>query len=94
MTGIVNIDREPGPFGEPDDTYLIHRFRPLADADHCVLAEYVYASRTHGEILCETHDLQFANASIIADVLRDAGFQRVVVVNSASISPFVIGKAE
>ena len=28
MTGAVKVDREPGPSGEPDDTLLIHRFRP------------------------------------------------------------------
>jgi hypothetical protein len=91
MTGAVNIDREPGPSGEPDDSYLIHRFRSVHDADHRIIADYVYASRTHCEILSEQHDLRFANPSMIADALRRAGFQQVVVVNSPSISPFVIG---
>jgi SAM-dependent methyltransferase len=93
MTGAVNIDYEPGPSGEPDDTFFIHRFRPILGAGHRVLADYVYASRAHSEILSEQHDLRFANPSIIADALQCAGFNEIVVVNSPSISPFVIGVA-
>jgi SAM-dependent methyltransferase len=91
MTGAVNVDREPGPSGEPDDTFLIHRFRPLYDFERRVYADYVYVSRTYRELLSEQHELRFANPSIIADALRRAGFQGVSVVDSNSISPFVIG---
>jgi 2-polyprenyl-3-methyl-5-hydroxy-6-metoxy-1,4-benzoquinol methylase len=91
MTGAVNIDRESGPLGEPDDTFLIHRFRPLHDAQHRVLADYVYASHTYGDLMSEQHDLRFANAAIVAEALRSSEFQYVSVVNSASISPFVCG---
>jgi SAM-dependent methyltransferase len=92
MTGTVNIDRESGPSGEPDDTFFIHQFRPLHDADHRVLADYVYASRAHCEILSEQHYLRFADPLMIADALRRAGFDEVVEVNRDSISPFVVGK--
>lgn len=91
MTGEVNFDREPGPNGEPDDTFLIHRFRPLHDAEHRVIADYVYASRAFGELLSEQHELRFANLSLIADVGRRAGFKAVSVLNAFSLSPFVVG---
>lgn len=91
MTGAVNVDCEPGPSGEPDDTFFIHRFRPLHDAQHRVIADYVYASRAHRELLSEEHELKFANPSVIADALRRGGFQRVDVIDAASISPFVVG---
>lgn len=92
MTGAVNIDRAPGPSGEPDNTYFIHRFCALQDPEHRVIADYIYASLAHRELLSEQHELRFANPSVIAAALRGAGFQEVGVVNSASISPFVIGK--
>lgn len=94
MTGSVNIECEPGPLGEPDDTILIHRFHPLRGAKHSVLAEYVYASRTHDELLSEQHELRFANAALIADAARRAGFQAVNVINPISVSPFVVGMTD
>ncbi len=94
MTGAVHVDREPGPSGEADDTFFIHRFRPLHDAAHRVIADYVYASCAHSELLSEQHELRFANPSLISDALRRAGFQEVTVVNPTSISPFVIGKTD
>ncbi len=93
MTGAVNIDREPGPSGEPDDTLFIHRFRPLRDAQHLVVADYVYASPAHRELLSEQHQLRFAKPSVIVEALRNALFHEVGVVNSTSISPFVPGRA-
>ena len=91
MTGEVSVDRECGPSSEPDDTYFIHRFCPLRDADHGVVAEYVYASRSNRELLSERHELRFANPSMVAVALRRAGFHEVSVVDSESISPFVRG---
>jgi SAM-dependent methyltransferase len=91
MSGAVNVEREVGPSGQPDDTFFIHRFRPLHDTEHRVIADYVYASRVHRELLSEEHELRFANPLLIADTLRRTGFQEVAVVNSASIAPFVIG---
>ena len=92
MDGSVHVDTEPGPAGEPEDTIFVHQFRPLHDAEHRVIAEYVYVSRSHGEILSEKHELRFAKPSLIVDILRNAGFQDVSVVKSGSVSPFVIGK--
>jgi len=91
MTGAVNIEREPGPSGEPGDTYFIHQFRPLQDADHRVVAAYVYASCAHGELLSEEHELRFANPSIVTDALLKSGFAEISISDSKSISPFVIG---
>jgi len=93
MTGAVNVDREPGSSGESDDTFLIHRFRPLGDAENSVMADYVYASRGHRELLFESHQLRFANPTVLADALRGSGFREVTVINSTSISPFIIGAA-
>ncbi len=92
MTGTVNIERESGPSGEPDDTLFIHRFHPLHDAQHRVFADYVYASRAHRELLSEQHELRFANASIIIQALGRARFGEVNIAKSSSISPFVIAK--
>jgi len=93
MTGAVNVDREPGPAGEPEDTFFIHRFRPLHDDDHCVIADYVYASRAFRELVSEEHELRFANAPLMVNALRRAGLRKVDMINSSSISPFVLGKA-
>lgn len=90
MTGAVNVDIEPGPSGEPDDTYFIHRFRPLHDVEHRVLADYVYASRANGDLLVEQHELRFASMEIIAQTARIAGFRTSSVLNSTAIAPFLI----
>jgi SAM-dependent methyltransferase len=91
MTGAVNVDVEPGPAGELDDTYFIHRFRPLRDVEHRVIADYVYASRANGDLLTEQHELRFANLSILRIAFHTAGFERIRVVNSSQVSPFGIG---
>jgi SAM-dependent methyltransferase len=91
MTGAVNIDKEPGPSAEADDTCFIHRFRPVQDAEHCVVAEYVYASRALAELLSEQHELRFANPSVVADAMERSGFRNIAVINPESISPFVLG---
>lgn len=91
MTSAVNVDVEPGPEGEPDDTYFIHRFRPLRDVEHRVIADYVYASRTAEDLLTEQHELRFAHPRAVTDAFRSAGFQQTRVVNSSSIAPFVVG---
>jgi SAM-dependent methyltransferase len=90
MTGAVNVDVEPGPTGEPDDTYFIHRFRPLHDVEHRVIADYVYASRANGDLLTEQHSLKFAAPEQILDAGRVAGFPEVSVLNSTVIAPFVV----
>jgi SAM-dependent methyltransferase len=93
MTGAVKIDCEPGPSGEPDDIYFIHRFLPLNDPEHRVHADYVYTSVALSELLYERHELRFAEPLIVADALWRSGFQEVRIVNSPSISPFVMGWA-
>lgn len=92
MTGAVKVDREPGASGEPDDTFFIHQFLPLHDANHGAIANYVYASRAYSELVSERHELRFANAAVAADALRCAGFQEVVAFGSNSISPFILGR--
>jgi 2-polyprenyl-3-methyl-5-hydroxy-6-metoxy-1,4-benzoquinol methylase len=92
MTGEVNVDREPSSSGEPDGTLFIHQFRPLHDAEHRVLADYVYASREHGELLSEQHELRFASPSVIADTMRRAGFDEVRVACLTPVTPFVLGR--
>jgi SAM-dependent methyltransferase len=92
MTGAVNVDVEPGPAGEPDDTYFIHRFRPLHDVEHRVIADYVYASRANGDLLTEQHRLRFAQPSPIVATLQQCGFTLVAVANSSSISPFITAR--
>jgi SAM-dependent methyltransferase len=91
MTGAVNVDRESGPAGELDDTLFIHQFKPIVGDDHCVSANYVYASKTHRELLCEEHLLRFANPDRIARDMIASGSERVRFVNRDSVSPFVLG---
>ena len=91
MIGAVNIDREAGPSGEPDDTILIHRFRPQHDEEHTVIADYVYASCACRELLSEQHRLTSASPSMIIAALQGAGFRDVRIVNEGSLSPFVTG---
>lgn len=91
MTGAVNVDREPGASGEPDDTLFIHRFRPLHDRVHCVFADYVYANRTYRELFSEQHELRFANPAVIASAMARVGFQPVDVNTITPVTPFVIG---
>jgi SAM-dependent methyltransferase len=93
MTGAVKIDREPGPSGEPDDTYFVHRFLPQNDPNHRVIAEYVYTSVALSELLYEQHELGFASPSLIADAVRQSGFGNVCIMKSESIAPFVLGIA-
>jgi 2-polyprenyl-3-methyl-5-hydroxy-6-metoxy-1,4-benzoquinol methylase len=92
MTGAVNVDREPYPSGEPDDTLFIHRFRALRDTEHRVVAEYVYTNRTYRELLSEAHELRFANPAVIADAMERAScFEDIRVVSLTPVTPFVIG---
>jgi SAM-dependent methyltransferase len=90
MTGAVNVDVERGPSGEPDDTYFIHRFKPLHDVERRVIADYVYASRANRELLVEQHELNFAAVAAILQACRIAGFRHADVVNSSAIAPFVV----
>lgn len=89
MTGSVNVDVEAGPSGEPADTYFIHRFTPLHDVDHRVLADYVYVSKANRELLVEQHVLRFAFPRVVTDIARAAGFTNAHVFNSSAVAPFV-----
>lgn len=89
MSGAVNIDVEAGAFGEADDTYFIHRFHPLHDQEHRVLADYIYASRANSELLVEQHELRFANAQHVVRTCETVGFRSVNVINSRDIAPFI-----
>ena len=91
MTGAVNVDREPSSKGEPDDTFFIHRIRPLRDPEHRVQADYVYASQEHAELLAEQHELKFAHPTLIGDAMRRAGFDEVRTTSLVPVTPFVIG---
>ena len=91
MIGAVNIDREAGPSGEPDDTLLIHRFQPRHDDSHTVIADYVYVSCAGGELLSEQHQLNLANPSLTIAALQRAGLCDVRIINEGSLSPFVTG---
>lgn len=91
MTGAVNVDREPSPSGEPDDTFFIHRFHALRDPEHRVLADYIYVNRTHRELFSEQHELRFANPPVIANAALRAGFRELRVESLTPITPFVIG---
>ena len=91
MIGAVNIDREAGPSGEPDDTLLIHRFRPQHEEGHTVIADYIYASCAARELLSEQHQLTSTSPSMIIAALQCAGLRDIRVVNEGSLSPFVTG---
>ena len=91
MTGAVTVDREPGPSGEPDDTLLIHRFRPRHDETHTVYADYVFVSCAADELLSERHQLNLANPAVVTAALERVDFRAVRVINEGSLSPFVTG---
>ena len=93
MVGTVSVDEEPGPEGQPRDTLFIHRFRRCNSADHLILADYVYASRSTGELLAEEHRLQCADPDTIARAASDAGLSEVTIANVGSVSPFVLGRS-
>lgn len=93
MTGALNVEVEPGPAGEPEDTYFIHRFRPLHDVEHRVTADYVYANRTNGDLMMEQHELRFASPQLMLTAIPCAGFVDISVIYSAAISPFIVAKS-
>ena len=92
--GTVSVDEEPGPEGQPRDTLFIHRFRRCNSADHLILADYVYASRSNGELLAEEHRLQCGRSGHALPV-RPAMrvLSEVTIANVGSVSPFVLGRS-
>jgi SAM-dependent methyltransferase len=90
MSGVVNIDREPSPSGEPDDTFIIHRFFPQRNSTHRVIADYVYASCAYNELLSEQHVLEFSNPSLIVNALLQSGFRKISAIEIKAVSPFLV----
>jgi SAM-dependent methyltransferase len=93
MTGEVNIDWEPGPSGEPDDTLFIHRFLPQKNSTHRVVADYVYASRAYSELISDHHILEFSNPSVATEALLQSGFREVSAKAIKAVSPFLVCKS-
>lgn len=96
---IVMEDRESSPSGTPDDIVFLYRFKPLHGDDQPMLAEYVYACKSLGELVHEQHLLKVADAQTVASCAVEAGFVDVTIVDSwrgeplaGSASPFIIGR--
>lgn len=92
MTGKVKIDQEPGPSGEPGDTFFIHQFLPQKGETHRVIAHYIYANRTYNELFSDQHTLEFSNPSLIGEVLLQSGFREISTIEIQAISPFLLCK--
>lgn len=94
-------DREPGPTGETDDVIFTYRFERLDTDGLQMRAEYQYDCKSLDEHVSEEHILQATDARIIAECLREAGFERVEIYDSwrrdpfmRSASPFVTARKE
>jgi SAM-dependent methyltransferase len=89
-------DREPGPGGQAEDVVFRYRFVRLEGEEMPMRAEYVYACRSHNEVVEEKHTLRMADAGEVAQCARAVGFDGVEVYDSwrgdplrGSASPFV-----
>jgi SAM-dependent methyltransferase len=98
VQGDVMEDREPGPTGAPDDVVFLYRFARLDGEDLPMSAEYVYACKSQNELVHDRHLLHMADASAVAECMREVGFGGVRVYDSwrrdaltGSASPFVSG---
>lgn len=96
--GRLMEDREAGPGGEPDDVLFLCRFQRTSGAEDGLLAEYVYACKSSRELLHEQHQLRVADARVVAERVRQAGFTEVSLFDSfrqdafvGSPSPFIVG---
>lgn len=96
---IVMEDRENGPDGTRDDIVFLYHFRGLEEEDQPMLAEYVYACKSLGELVHEQHVLKAADARVVAACAEEAGFLDVNILDSwrgeplaDSASPFVVGR--
>lgn len=96
---IVMEDRENGPDGTSDDIVFLYHFRALEGEEQPMLAEYVYACKSLGELVHEQHVLKVTDARIMAACAGEAGFVDVNVTDSwrgeplaGSASPFVVGR--
>lgn len=93
MNAGPKIDRESGPDGQPDDILFIHRFSPQPGPGAEVLADYIYVGESTGELLIERHRLRCCDPGLVAQAMCEAGLVDVSIVDPASVSPFVTGRA-
>jgi 2-polyprenyl-3-methyl-5-hydroxy-6-metoxy-1,4-benzoquinol methylase len=89
-TGDVTIELPDASDGESSESVFVFRFQRAAGVDAAMTAEYVYASRLNSDLVCERHDLRFANPSFVADAMTKCGLE-TAVINPGSIAPFVVG---
>jgi ubiquinone/menaquinone biosynthesis C-methylase UbiE len=94
-------DREPGPTGKEDDVVFTYRFKRFGTDGLKMRAEYEYACKSLDEHVSEEHVLQATDARMVAQCVREAGFERVEIYDSwrrdpfmRSASPFVTGRKE
>lgn len=80
MRTAVFEDREPGADGTSDDVVFLFQFVPLTPDR--AKARYVYAGKSAGELVWEEHTLNVANAELLAELTKRAGFSNVRVYGS------------
>ena len=80
MDGAVYEDREAGPTGETDDVVLLFQFS--ATGKDCATARYVYACKSHRELMCEEHKLAVADANRLAKTASEVGFVNILLQGS------------
>lgn len=96
-TGRLQEDWEPGPEGEERDVQFLYQFNAEPGDEPRLRARYTYACRSLKELFWEEHVLHVADARLVADLVREAGFEDVQVFGSwrrepleGSIAPFVL----
>ncbi len=96
--GTVLEERKPGPTGVPEDVIFIFCLKAREGDSRQIAAQYVYACKSLNELMCEEHILNIAEPLLVANLTRQAGFEKVVIYDSfrknpfaGSVSPFVVG---
>jgi hypothetical protein len=96
-TGRLLEDREPGPGGEVDDVQFLYRFTALPGPESKLVAQYVYSCGSLDELVAEDHVLAVADALLVVDLAREAGFEDIRLYDSwrrepfsTSVAPFVL----
>jgi SAM-dependent methyltransferase len=99
--GALSEDREPGPDGDPDDVLFLYRFTKIPGKEPRLKAEYVYACRSLDELLCESHELNAADAKQVASLAQEIGFRDLKIYDSSrrevfqgALSPFLLASRE
>lgn len=92
--GDFYIDREQSLDGSQNITF---KYRFLALDNETLLAQYQFKCHTTGDFFEEEHTLNVANINLVAEIMRDLGFQNIQLLDdyqgsplSQSISPFLI----